>query len=242
MKSIQKMEAGKYYLIESKASANSVYFETDAVAKLFFRYCDYYLKDYLHVEEYALNKDGWTMLIKVRSIQTIRKYYNTVESKRKSKVNKTKSTEAKEIWWILSERMRLFISTYVRMSNKIRGREGSLVRRKYGRYQFDNLKEAKNYVAKIRSDQHELKQSKEKYRGIDEHFEMGGTIITNPLRSSIWIEICEGKERIEEVLMKTFGTDTPVLQRLGYLVAPKLKLEETWAKNIHPTHLNPKPK
>lgn len=227
---IQKMQAGKYYLIESTASANSVYFETDALSKLFFRYCNYYLKDFLRVEEYVLNKDGWAMLIKVKSAKTIHKHYEAIELNRNSKVKNTSLGKSRQIWWILSERVRLFISTYVRMSNKILGREGSLVRRNYCRYQFDNLEKAKDYVSSIRNDKHELKQSKKKYRGMEEHFRMNGNILTNPLRSSLWVDFCGVKERIQEKLRGIFGEELPVLQGIGDLVALNFKLNESTEK------------
>lgn len=238
MQEIQQMEAGKIYLIESTASANSVYFETDALAKLFFRYCDYYLKDYLHVEEYVLNKDGWAMLIKIKSAKTIRKYYETIESGRKSHDSSTEKGVPKAIWWILSERIRLFISTYVRMSNKILGREGSLVRRKYVRYEFDNLEMATKYVSRIKNNQHGMEQSDEKYRGYKDHFRMNGNILTNPLRSSLWVEIRDAKEGVMEKLVEIFGTEMPILNGLGDLVALKSQLSH-WDKK---TQKNPPPK
>lgn len=227
MKAIQQMQAGKIYLIESTASANSVYFETDDLSKLFFRYCDYYLKDYLHVEEYVLNKNGWAMLIKVKSGQTIRKYYEAVEAARKSKVEHSKHKKPKAIWRILSERVRLFISTYVKLSNHRLEREGTLVRRNYGRYEFEDLDAAKQYVSKIRNDQHEMQQSNKKYRGFAEHFRMNGNLIANPLRSSLWVEFCEVKERVQEELVKIFGDKLPVLQGLGNLVGPKFKIDNS---------------
>lgn len=228
MEEIQQMEAGKIYLIESKASANSVYFETDKLAKLFFRYCDYYLKDYIQVKEYILNTDGWAMLIQVRSTKTIRKYYEKIETTRTSFKKDVVQVKAKPIWKILSERVRLFISTYVKMSNKILGRKGTLVRRKYGRYQFNNLTAAQDYVTKIRNDRHEMQQSKEKYRGFAEHFRMRKNILTNPLRSSLWLELVgETKHVVSEKLVEIFGCDLLVLQGLGNLVAPKFKLDKS---------------
>lgn len=226
-------------MIESTASANSVYFETDALAKLFFRYCNYYLKDYLHVEEYVLNEHGWAMLIKVKSVQTIRKHYDVIRANRCSNESGTNLSEPKEIWRILSERVRLFISTYVRMSNKKLGREGSLVRRKYGRYQFDNLEAAKDYVAKIRNVQHEMQQSEEKYHGMKEHFRMTGTELLNPFRSSLWLEMCAVKEEIERKLVERFGLELPILKGLGSLVAPKLQMTKT--HKISPPSKPPNP-
>lgn len=235
MKKIQQMQEGEYYLIESRASANSVYFESDDLAKIFFRYCDYYLKDYIHVEEYVLNADGWAMLIKVKSAKTIRKHYGVVDINESLQDEERKSAVV-EIWRILSERVRLFISTYVRMSNKMLGREGSLVRRNYGRYQFDNLEEAQDYVARIRNDQHEMKQREEKYRGYAEHFRMRGTILTNPMRSSLWVELCTVKERIEEKLVEFFGEEMPVFKGLGDLVVQKSSLNKN---NIYPPPKTP---
>lgn len=223
------MQAGEFYLIESTASANSVYFETDSLARLFFRYYDYYLKDYIHVEEYVLNADGWAMLIKVKSAKTIRKHYNVVDLNGARSVESIKG-KTNEIWRILSERVRLFISTYVRVSNRLLGREGSLVRRKYGRYQFDSLEEAKNYVATIRNAKHELKQSKEKYRGFKEHFRMRGTILTNPLMSSMWVEMCAVEECVQKKLVENFGMELPVFKGIGSLVVPKFKLSENDTK------------
>lgn len=238
MKEIEQMKAGKIYLIESMASANSVYFETDYVAKLFFRYCDYYLKDYLNVEEYVLNKNGWAMLIKVKSVPTIRKNYELLESARKKK-NEQKQKSSKAIWKILSERVRLFISTYVRMSNKVLGREGSLVRRKYGRYEFDTLFEAKGYVAKLRNDEHEMQQQEEKYRGFDEHFRLSGNILTNPLRSSLWVESSRVRDRILDEMVKIFGEGMPVLHGIGNLVALKYKSDLSNDTNTKPNPPNP---
>lgn len=239
MESILKMQAGEYYIIESTASANSVYFENDNLAKLFFRYCDYYLKDYLHIEEYTLNASGWGMLIKVKSAQTIRKHYDKVLTSRISKQIKEGLNEPTEIWRILSERVRMFISTYVRMSNKLLGREGSLVRRKYGRYKFDSLSEAEDYISNIRHNQHDLNQPKEKYRGYKEQFQMSGNFLKNPLRSSLWLEINELRGRIQEEVVEKFGAELLVLHGLGNLVRQKSKLIKSTPK--HPRTNPPYP-
>lgn len=222
------MEAGKHFLIESCASANSVYFETDKMAKLFFRYYNYYLKDYLQVEEYVLNQSGWAMLIKVKSSKTIRKYYNSEGQQSK------KDKYPKAIWQILSERVRLFISTYVRMSNKILGRKGSLVGQKYGRYKFESIEEARTYISTIRNDRHELHQVKEKYRGMKEHFRMSGTIQTNPLRNSKWLDKLKTRERIREEVGKIFGVDSLVLQGIGQLVRLNKNDINSWNKKPPP--------
>lgn len=224
MEQIQKMEPGKYYVLESSASANSVYFETDALARLFFRYCNYYLKNCLYIREYALNQDGWVMLVKIKSAKTIRKYFGTIHSKRKIKSTVLESADSKPIWRILSERIRLFISTYVRMSNKVLGREGSLVRRTYTRYQFDSLNQAQAYISTIRENKHQLQQSKKKYCGLTEHFRMSGTVLTNPLRSSLWIEKCSYTAQIRVELEKIFGEECKVLKGLGRLVALNFSL------------------
>lgn len=138
MKSIKKLQAGGFYIIQSKASANSNYFESDSLASVFFKYFNYYLKDYIDLYEYSLNQDGWIMAIRIKSASTVKKYYSKILEKRTDKEN----SSAKEIWRIISERFRVFISTYVRVSNKILGREGGLVKHKYERFSFDSEEEA----------------------------------------------------------------------------------------------------
>lgn len=218
MQYIQKMEAGKFYVLESSATANSVYFETDMLANIFFRYCNYYLKDYLDIRDYCLNRDGWTMLIKTKSRKTIRKHYADIESRRKTKKNTTENTKPKEIWRILSERVRLFISSYVRMSNSALGRTGTLVRRKYSRYLCDDFEAAQAHIRGMRTRQIHLAQPKKKYRGLDTHFRMSMEGQGLMLQSSSWANEERFKDKIGEIVRGVFGSELPVFNGLGKMV------------------------
>lgn len=218
MEQILEMKAGGVYILESKSSANSVYFETDDLAKLFFRYCDYYLKDYLNIHEYCLTQDGWVMLVKIKTAKTIRKHYSEVESRRKMKKKDSGLLKPKSIWRILSERVRLFISSYVRMSNVVLGRTGSLVGRKYSRYLCADMKTATTYVKSIRQRQVELAQTKPKYRGMCDHFRMSTTESGMKLQSSLWLAERSCVEGIMDVVREFFGAEMQVLKGLGKMV------------------------
>jgi len=153
MKRTKEMKADCYYLFEGKSAANSVFIENLKEAKQFCIYANYFLKDYLKVHEYMINQDGWMMIVKLNSELKI------------SSITNSKT----EIWRIISERMRLLLSTYVRVTNQWEGREGVKVKNGYRRYFFESLAEAKLYLKLIRNQKVKLYQKKRKYRGLRTH-------------------------------------------------------------------------
>ena len=156
MKKTKEMHADCFYLFEGKAAANSVFIENLREAKQFCIYANAFLKGYLKIHEYLITQDGWLMIVKLHAKNEIQKL----------------STSETECWRIISERMRLLLSTYVRVTNKWEGREGVKVKHSYTRYYFKTLKSAKLCIAEIRSQQHRLYQKKKKYRGLKTHREI----------------------------------------------------------------------
>lgn len=153
MNRVKEMHPDCYYLFEGKSSANTMFVENIKEAKQFCIYANAFLKGYLKIHEYLITEDGWMMLVKLNSKQTL------------SKLSKDES----EYWRIISERMRLFLSTYVRVTNKWEGREGVKVKHSYRRYYFETLKEAKLCISNMRNQQYKLYQKKKKYRGLKTH-------------------------------------------------------------------------
>ena len=153
MKNIKEMHAGCYYLFEGKASANSLFIENLKEAKQFCIYANYFLKGYLKIHEYLITEDGWMMIVKLKNKEAIQKL----------------ATFKTECWRIISERMRLLLSTYVRVTNKWERREGVKVKHGYKRYYFETLQEAKSCIKAIRKQQHKLFQKRKKYRGLKTH-------------------------------------------------------------------------
>lgn len=156
MKKVTKVEANGFYVFSGRSNANSCFIERLSHAKVFLIYANYFLKEYLTIHEYLINKDGWTMIVKIKSKNTILHFTNQTTH---------------HIWKIISERVRLFISTFVRVTNKSKGRTGSLVHSEYERYYFDTLKESKEFIDKIRTQQIKF-YSKKKYRGLKTHYKV----------------------------------------------------------------------
>lgn len=216
MDAIKNIVAGGIYVFQSSASANSTYFETDELIKVFFKYCNYYLNDYLTVYDYSVGQDGWIMVVKLKSRKTIRKSYR---EQLRMKNRDIESVGKMEIWRIISERMRLFISTYVRLSNKILGRTGSLVRRKYERYEFTNQDEAITFISKLRN--HEVKQIqyKNKYRSLKQHYRLSSqsrrsSLLTSSIGISHWVK----QKRFRSKICEVFGAGCKVIRGCTDLV------------------------
>lgn len=202
MKKIKKIEASKLYLFKSTASANSVYFETDDMIKLFLKYFNYYLKDFVKIHELSLNKDGWAIILKTKTEVTIRKHFIL---KSKSNVKNGR----KDIWRIISERIRVFISTYVRVSNKLLGREGTLVRKSFERYEFESEVELKEYIESMHLNEVDLSQEKQKYRGLSKHFRVSKAFVKH-LNSKI-LKTCTPKHFIAEKT-KIYGSRLSIIR------------------------------
>ena len=170
-KAINKMKCTKvfypegFYLFESKASANSNYIENLEEARLLLTYMDYYLKDYLDIQEYFISRHGFQIAVKLKSESKIVEAYN--------RQGAASTSGRPEIWRIVSNRVRLFLSTYVRRINYRRGRKGVLVRASYKKYFFEKLDEALEHLEKMRNREVNLKQRRKRYRGLKKHYRIG---------------------------------------------------------------------
>lgn len=121
-------------------------------------YANYYLKDYLFIHDYVITRHGWQMIIRTKTKDLI-------------SLKNTDGKVREELFWrMISERIRLFISTYVKCVNRSRGRTGTLVHSNYRRYYFEELEEAEEHLSKVRRQQVKLYQDKKKYRGIKRHY------------------------------------------------------------------------
>lgn len=133
------MEAEHLYMIRGASAANSPFFENEEDCKLFLAYADRFLKDYLRITSFQNNRDGWVMLIVTHSAVDIKRAYYT---RRASSKKCQKEFEYKEVWQMLSDQIRIFLSTYVKATNRKTGRTGGKVRCRYERFVFDDESEA----------------------------------------------------------------------------------------------------
>ena len=160
MQKTKEIQADGLYIFSGRSNANSCFIEKLSHGKQFMIYANYYLKGYLSIKDYVINKDGWTMIVKIGSKKIL--------ADRITKQNK-------EVWKIISERMRLFLSTFVRVTNKEKSRTGCLVHSSYERMYFESMSEAKLLMQRIRNQQLKIYSGKKKYRAIKMHYRISGT-------------------------------------------------------------------
>ena len=160
-----------FYIFESRATANSNYIENISEAKLLMRLAKMYLKEYVNIKDYLINRHGWQMAVSLKTEATIRKAYDRKVEARFGSEHKQASQI--EIWRIISEAVRLFISKYVQQINFRRKREGTLVKTSYERSYFSSLTEAKAHLGNLRRELIVMYQRKKKYRGLKSHYQIG---------------------------------------------------------------------
>ncbi len=158
MKKLKKIQAGGFYIFRGRASADSSFIESVSEAQKFWTYFSYYLNDYLKIYEYALNQDGWIMIVKIQSAEELS--------------NKNPFYSDSIAWRMISEQVRKALSSYVLAVNRSRGRTGSLVHSSYERFYFSSLTEAKSEIAKVRKRALRLGQWNKKYRGKPRHYQI----------------------------------------------------------------------
>lgn len=186
----EEIHQGGFYIFESRVSANSNYIENIKEAKQLLIYARYYLKSYLIIHDYIITKDGWQFAVEINMQQQFE--------------------EASEDWdtnieLIISERIRLWLSTYVKRINYWRNRKGVLVRDNYRRYYFETLDAATIHLNKMRKQKVKLYQKNKKYRGLKSHYKI------DKVNENGSIFLCskeladKGREVMREVGSQLFG-------------------------------------
>lgn len=147
-------------MLESKSSGRSCYFESEEEIKLFKKMFSQYLEKYIEVHKMYISSEGYEVLVRVRTKETLIKHYKVSREKRDKECKREYLAEP---WRIISEQIRIFTSIYVKRVNKMRGREGVLVKSRYSRYYFSNVEELKNYIVERESGKELKSQTSERY-------------------------------------------------------------------------------
>ena len=216
MKKTREFYGSGYYVFESKASANSLYFENMKEVRLFFKYVDYFLSDFIKIHEYLITKDGWTMQVTIRDKKSILKNY---EKCRDRSIDCDRKLDHKEVWKIVSERVRLMISHYVKNSNFSERREGSKVKESYQKFYFESFQEAKSHMESLRNQTKTHYQRKRKYRGLKCYYSISKKrAIGHVYLCTKWIE--KDKKRAKLTMEKALKC--LVLKDFSNMVVPKM--------------------
>ncbi len=164
MKRTHEIKPGNYYLFESLSSANSSFFESEEEIDIFKRLMNRYMSKYLEIHRMFIDRTGYQVLVRVRQRRTLRMNYKIRCEERDKEVKKSLLETP---WKIVSEMMRIFKSLYVRAINRIRGREGVLVKQNYKKYYFENEEEYREYLERKEAGERIRSQKNEEYeRGL----------------------------------------------------------------------------
>lgn len=155
------MQANHIYLIRGASTASSAFFEGVHDCKVFLELADRFLSNYLRITCFQNNRDGWAMIIATKSEAEIKRAYL---ARRACSKKCKKDYEYSEVWRMLSDQIRIFLSTYVRTTNFSSGRSGAKVRRRYERFVFESEEEAMTARASLESEYYNLEQPCKKYR------------------------------------------------------------------------------
>jgi len=158
---IKQMQANQIYLIEGASVANSPFFEIEADCKLFLSLADKYLADYLSINCFQNSRDGWVMIITTKSAEAIRSAY---ENRRKKSKKCKEDCAHHEIWRMLSDQIRILLSTYVKATNENTGRSGGKVSGKYKRFVFESVEEAEAVKEELLQQKYDQAQELEIYQ------------------------------------------------------------------------------
>ncbi|MDA9774048.1 hypothetical protein N9B82_03745 [Saprospiraceae bacterium] len=165
MKKTKKIAFQGFYIFSGRACANCCFVENLDNAKKFISYMNFYFKGYLKVYDYNLTKDGWQLAVKLANRAS-------VLTKLKEQDFVDQIPEDDLCWKIISERVRLFLSTFVRVTNRDRGRTGTLVHGVYERAYFTSLHEAKLFLNDMRQQRIDYYKTGAKYGALESQYEI----------------------------------------------------------------------
>ncbi len=155
------MAANHVYLIRGSGVANSPFFETEEDCKLFLQYVDRFLRSYMTINLFQNNCDGWAMIVSTKSTEDIKQAYK----ERRARSKKCKKTcSYNEVWKILSDQVRILLSTYVKATNQKTGRKGGKVRSSYERFVFESPEEAQTMQMLMKKQRYRQQQPCKRYR------------------------------------------------------------------------------
>ena len=165
MKAIRNFEPGCTYLFRSLSSGNTSYFESEIELNQFNKLFVHYLRKYIKIIKTTVDQEGYIFLVKVKGKRTL--ISNYVKERLKSG-KEIKESHLNEPWRIISEKIRLVHSLFVRFVNKLRKRSGVLVKKSHEKFYFENEEEALEYINQ-ESDVEVKSQNNRKYQSIKSH-------------------------------------------------------------------------
>ncbi len=207
MQETKEIKGGGYYLFESLSSGRSSYFENNEETELFKRLWRRYMRGYIETHKIYLSSEGYHILLRIRDRKKLILKYVGICERRDKGVN---IDYLKEPWRIVSEQVRIFHSTYVKRVNRLRGREGGLVKQRFRRFYFESVDEFRDYEEEMDEGKEIRGQRNARYR-VSARWVKGVNWVG--VRSLEWVESAMNQHFNNHVVSKivklTFKTHNP---------------------------------
>lgn len=163
MKSIKKLEENSIYLLSGKAVAKNAFFETRKDVEFAHRYIMRYLQGMMDIQDYLFTPDGWMLIVKTKSAESISESYSIFrQNSKKAKEGSIKTNPSD----MLSEHIRFYLSALVKSMNKENIRTGTKVHRVFERFIFESYEECIGYMESMHAEVLELCSQREKYQSV----------------------------------------------------------------------------
>ena len=156
-----KLQSNQLYLLSSESVANNLYFENKQDIQFTHQMIKKYVGYIGDVIDYLIKPTGWVIILRTHS-------ESTILSKFKKKINKSatikKAIRNKKVSVLMSETIRIIISSITRQINRNNNRKGTIVKGNFSRYVFKSVVDAINIIKKMKNEKLEIIQQIKKYQ------------------------------------------------------------------------------
>lgn len=167
------LQPNQICIIQGSATACNLMFENKKDHRLFLQMWDKYLGHMTEVINYHLSPTDWTILFKTKSPkEIIHAYQKQRQKSRKAKLKNTLTAPKR----MLSEHIRIFLSQYVRASNRQKKRKGTLVMERFRKYILQSHADFKKIFAFISNQIRFPSQTNTRYQADENQYDQNNEI------------------------------------------------------------------
>lgn len=164
---------------QGSAVARNLMFESQREHQLFFQLWERYLGDMTEIIQYHLCPSSWTILFRTKTTIEIERAY--IHQRKKSKKAKQENTLT-DPSAMLSEHIRIFLSQFVRQSNRDLGRKGTKVLHRFKKGVINKALDYQSIFDLLTRQIKPLIQPKKKYRANTQDYDKCNEMPTD----SVW--------------------------------------------------------
>ena len=156
-----KLEPDQIYLLCSESIAKNIYFETKRDIEFAHHMINKYIKYIGEVLEYLITPTGWMILLKTHEEETI---LSLIKKKATKSTTIKKAIRKRDVSVLISEIIRIILSSVSRQINRNNRRKGSVVKGNFSRYVFNSIDAVIALINKMKEEEIELDNQRAKFR------------------------------------------------------------------------------